>query len=330
MTFRLDVRGLLVPEMREALAVSERLYAEARPLPADPVTAARLAYDHERRFWNAAPAPVEDVRDLTLETALGPVRTRLYRPAPTEAAGLVLYLHGGGYVVGNLDTHDRIMRLLALKAGCPVLGIDYALSPERRFPVALDQVAGVLERLDHGELGPGIATGAIVLAGDSAGAHLALGTAIGTGDRRLRGLVLYYAAVGLRDSASRRLLGGEIDGLSPEQLAFYRDAYLGREADGREADGRDPRYDCLAADLRRLPPCLIGAVELDPLRDDSLALAEALSVAGVPHRLRRYQGVLHGFLHYSRMLPLAEEALAEGGRFIRDCLATAETAPAQT
>lgn len=325
MTFRLDVRGLLLPEMREALAVSERLYAEAGPLPDDPVAAARLAYAEERRFWNGAPAPVEDVRDLTLDTALGPVPARLYRPARAEAAGLVLYLHGGGYVVGSLDTHDRIMRLLALKAGCPVLGIDYALAPERKFPVALDQIAGVLERLEHGELGPGIATGAIVLAGDSAGAHLALGTAIGTRDRRLRGLVLYYAAVGLRDSASRRLLGGEIDGLSPEQLAFYRDAYL-----GRDTDERDPRYDCLAADLRRLPPCLIGAVELDPLRDDSLALAEVLSVAGVPHRLRRYEGVLHGFLHYSRMLPLAEEALAEGGRFIRDCLATAETAPAQT
>lgn len=319
MTFRRDVRDLLLPEMREALAVSERLYAEAGPLPDDPVAAARLAYDHERRFWNAAPAPVEEVRDLALGTALGPVRTRLYRPTRTEAAGLVVYLHGGGYVLGNLDTHDRIMRLLALKSGCPVLGIDYALSPEHRFPVALDQIAAVLDSLARGALGPGTGRGAIVLAGDSAGAHLALGTAIGTRDRRIRGLVLYYAAVGLRDSASRRLLGGEIDGLSPAQLAFYRDAYL-----SCDADERDPRYDCLAADLRGLPPCLIGAVELDPLRDDSLALAEALKVAGVPHRLRRYEGVLHGFLHYSRMVPAAEDALAEGGRFIRDCLATAE------
>ena len=84
MTFRLDVRGLLLPEMRDALAVSERLYAEAGPLPDDPVAAARLAYAEERRFWNGAPAPVEDVRDLTLDTALGPVRARLYRPLETR------------------------------------------------------------------------------------------------------------------------------------------------------------------------------------------------------------------------------------------------------
>lgn len=323
MTFRRDVRDLLLPEMREALAVSERLYAEAGPLPDDPVAAARLAYDHERRFWNAAPAPVDRVKDLTLATRAGPVRTRLYRATGSQPVGLAVYLHGGGYVVGNLDTHDRIMRLLALKSGCAVLGIDYALSPEHRFPVALDQIAAVLETLAHGPLGPGVDSGAIVLVGDSAGAHLALGTAIGRRDLPVRGLVLYYAAVGLRDSASRRLLGGEIDGLSPAQLAFYRDAYL-----AREEDQYDPRYDCLAADLRGLPPCLVGAVELDPLRDDSLALAEALTVAGVPHRLRRYEGVLHGFLHYSRMLPAAEDALAEGARFIRDCLAAAEAGPA--
>lgn len=313
---RRDVRGRLLPEMLEALITSERLYAESGPLPDDPVAASRLAYDAERHFWNAAPAPVADARDLTIETPVGAIGTRLYRASPEPAPGLVLYLHGGGYVLGSLDTHDRIMRLLAGKSGCPVLGVDYGRAPEHKFPFALNQVAALVASLGSHRLNPGIRADAIVLAGDSAGAHLALGTAIGTRDRRIRGLVLYYAAVGLRDSASRRLFGSEIDGLSPAQLAFYRDAYL-----ERDGDDRDPRYDCLAADLVGLPPCFIGAVELDPLRDDSLALAEALGAAEVPHRLMRYDRVLHGFLHYSRMLPLADEALADGARFIRGCLA---------
>jgi len=319
MTRRPDVRFRLLPEMLAALAESERLYAEAGPLPEDPVAAGRIAYGGERRFWNAAPAPVAEARDLTIDTAAGPLKTRLYRPTRDPAPGLTIYLHGGGYVLGNLDTHDRIMRLLARESGHPVLGVDYALAPEHKFPVALDQIGALLESLAKRPLGADIRTDALTLAGDSAGANLALGTAIGTGDRRIRGLVLYYGGFGLRDSASRRLFGGEIDGLSPEQLAFYRNAYL-RSAE----DERDPRYDGLSADLSGLPPCFIGAVALDPLRDDSLALAEALAAVNVSHRLVRYDGVLHGFLHYSRMLPLAGEAIAEGGRFIRDCLSRAE------
>jgi acetyl esterase len=319
MTRRPDIRGLLLPEMRAALAESERLYAEVGSLPADPVAAARLAYDSERRFWNAAPAPVAEARDLVIETIAGPVKTRLYRPTLDPTTGLTVYLHGGGYVLGNLDTHDRIMRLLARESGHPVLGVDYALAPEHKFPVALDQIEALLDSFAKRPLGADISTDLLALAGDSAGANLALGTALGRSDRRIRGLVLYYGGFGLRDSASRRLFGGEIDGLAPEQLAFYRNAYL-REPE----DERDPRYDGLSADLGGLPPCFIGAVDLDPLRDDSLALAEALEVAGVPHRLVRYDGVLHGFLHYSRMLPLAGEALAAGGRFIRDCLSPAE------
>src|SRR5690606_7359218 len=103
----------------------------------------------------------------------------------------------------------------------------------------------------------------------------------------------------------------------------YLDAYL-----GRPEDHDDPRYDCLSAGLAGLPPCHLGVVDLDPLRDDSLALAEALEAAGVACTLRRYDGVLHGFLHYGRVLPLADEALSEGGRFIRACLAGEALAPA--
>jgi acetyl esterase len=310
-----DIRARLLPAMQAALAESERRQAGAPPATGDRVDSARAAYDHERRFWNAAPAPVHEARDLAVATALGPVGARLYRPTAGPASGLTVFLHGGGYILGGLDTHDRIMRLLALGGGQPVLGLDYALSPERRFPYALEQIAAVLDALP----GHDLAAGRIVLAGDSAGAHLSLGAALARPDPRLAGLLLYYGAFGLADGPSRRLHGGEVDGLSPEDLAFYRDSYL-----ARPEDRQDLRYDCLSAELGGLPPCFIGAVDLDPLRDDSLALAEALRLAGVPHRLRVYHGVLHGFLHYSRTLPLAAAALAEGGHFITERLALRE------
>jgi acetyl esterase len=306
-----DIRALLLPEMQAALTESERRQADAPPARGERVADARAAYGHERRFWNAAPAAVHEARDLTIATAAGPVGARLYRATPGAAAGLTLYLHGGGYVLGGLDTHDRIMRLLAQASGQPVLGLDYALSPEHRFPRALEQIDAVLDALPGLDLAPG----RIVLAGDSAGAHLSLGAALARPDPRLAGLLLYYGAFGLTDGASRRLHGGALDGLGPEDLAFYRDSYL-----ARPEDRHDLRYDCLAAELGGLPPCFIGAVDLDPLRDDSLALAEGLRLAGVPHRLRTYHGVLHGFLHYSRMLPLAAAALAEGGGFVAERL----------
>jgi acetyl esterase len=125
-------------------------------------------------------------------------------------------------------------------------------------------------------------------------------------------LLLYYGAFGLRDSASRRLWGGELDGLGENDLAFYRDAYL-----RSPEDGRDPRYDLLANRMDGLPPAFVAAVALDPLHDDSVALAAMLREAGVPVEFVVYDGVLHGFLHCSRLVPKALEAIRAGAAFLR-------------
>ncbi|MFO1038977.1 MAG: alpha/beta hydrolase fold domain-containing protein [Geminicoccaceae bacterium] len=305
MSRRPDVLSRLDPEMLEALAKSEALHAEvADALPADPIAARRQDYEHERRYWNAEPVPIASVEERTVEAAGLPTKLRFYRPEATEDPPAILFLHGGGWVVGNLDTHDRVMRLLALHARTTVIGVDYALAPEAKFPTQIDQAVAVVRHLGR----------PLVLAGDSAGAHLSLATALDlVGPQSpVRGLLLWYGAYGLSDGASRRLWGGPVDGLGPEDLAFYRDAWLR----GPE-DRNDPRYDLLARDLAGLPPVWVGACALDPLHDDSATLAGLLAAAQVSVESTTYEGVLHGFLHLSRTVPKAETAIRDGAAFLQ-------------
>lgn len=308
----LDVRGRLDPQMTEALAKSAALAAEFGPVAPDDIVARRAAYAHERTFWNALPVELAATEDVALEAAGLITPLRLYRPDDALPAAALVYLHGGGFVLGSLDTHDRIMRLLACHSGVTVIGVDYALAPETRFPRQLEQIAAALEQLPARF---GLDPARIALGGDSAGAHLTLATTLGL---RARGgalpaaLLLYYGSYGLRDSGSRRLYGGAWDGLGEAELAFYRQCYLR----GPE-DARDPRYDLLAAELAGTPPCFIAPCALDPLLDDSRALAALLEGQGTPVELRVYDGVLHGFLHLSRMLDTALTAIQDGARFLR-------------
>lgn len=318
MTGALDVLARLGEPMRTVLKQQAELAASDLSVDADLATT-RRRYQEERAFWNEG-GPVMAVTDeLVVPAPRGAVQVRLHRPSGAgDPAACIVYLHGGGFVVGGNDTHDRIMRTLADRTGAVVAGVDYHLAPEARFPQPVDECVAVCQHLcDRGDA-LGLDPDRIALAGDSSGASICLAAALRCQDQpRLRCLLLYYGLFGLRDSMSRRLYGGPWDGLTREDLAYYVDAYL---ADPAQAG--DPLVDCLGADLSQLPPCFIGAVDLDPLRDDSLALAEIVAERGVRYRLRRYEGVLHGFLHYARMLPAAVQALGDGADFFRETLPT--------
>jgi len=312
----MDVRGRLDPEMLAALAESQRLYGgeivDWQNLPA-----ARNAYERERRFWNREGPALAEVRDFSIPGLYGAIPLRLYRPGREGVLPALVFLHGGGLVLGSLDTHDRIMRILAARSGAAVLGVDYRLAPEHKFPTQLDEIAASLDWLASDGESVGIDAAHLALGGDSAGAQLALGTAIAFKGKtpRIKAMLLYYGSFGLTDSMSMRVCANDLDGVKPSDLAFYRNAY----ARGPR-DREDRRMDCLSADLSGLPPAYILALELDTLRDDSLALAELLGRAGVPCRLTRHDGVLHGYLHYSRMIPKAMQAIEEGAAALRDWL----------
>ncbi len=306
----------LTPESREALDRSREQYASFKPTSMHPLIAARQGYNHERAFWNSFPVELPVVRDMVLDTRHGAVPLRLYLPDAAAPLPVLLYAHGGGYMLGNLDTHDRICRLLAQKSGWAVVAVDYTLAPEKKFPVQPDQVFAALQHVASRGGAWGLDTTRIAVGGDSAGAHLSLCAALdarAAGGPVVCGQLLYYGGYGLRDSASRRLYGwADLDGLGDEDIAQYRDACTALEAD------RDhPRNNLLKSDMAGLPPAFIGAVAYDPLRDDSLVLADFFKERGVPHRLELYNGVLHGFLHYSAVEPLAMRAIEDGAAFLQ-------------
>ncbi|MBN8881910.1 acetyl esterase [Salana multivorans] len=308
----LDVLARTSPRQLEALAIQERLAGDAFATDA-PLATMRERYTVERAFWNEGGPVMDRTDDDVVPGPAGPVAVRVHRPGPGRR-GCLVYLHGGGFVLGNLDTHDRIMRTLAERSGAVVVGVDYTLSPEAKFPRAIHEagavVAWLAERAD--DLG---LDGTISLAGDSGGAMLALATATwlrDTGGPAIEQLLLYYGMYGLADSASRRLYGGPWDGLTREDLAYYLDAYT-----GGPDDLASPYLDLLASDLSGLGACFVAAAELDPLIDDSVLLDRVLAEVGTAHELRVYDGVLHGFLHHSRVLPEALQALTDGADFYR-------------
>ena len=312
---KVDIRSCLSAGSLQALQLSRQQYASFKSASSVPLTVMREGYNHERAYWNSFQVALPAVRDLALDTAHGHVPLRLYRPDMGSPIPVLLYAHGGGYIVGNLDTHDRICRLLAKHSGWAVLAIDYTLAPEKQFPVQPDQVLAVVQHVAAQGAQWGLDTTRIALGGDSAGAHLALGAALdarAAGAPQVCGQLLYYGGFGLKDSASRRLYGwADLDGLGDEDTAMYRDAYMPNSQD------RDhPRSNLLKSDMAGLPPTFIGAVAYDPLRDDSLVLAEFCKERGVRHELKVYEGVLHAFLHYSAVEPLALQAIADGAAFL--------------
>ncbi|MCC6495329.1 MAG: acetyl esterase [Propionibacteriaceae bacterium] len=313
---KLPVLDRMSAQMRAVLDKSAELAPDAYATDVG-LDQLRQAYCLERRFWNeGGPAMVQTI-DAQVPTQHGQVAIRCHLPRAGEDLPAVVYIHGGGWVVGNLDTHDRIMRMLADSSGAAVIGVDYALSPEAKFPVAIEQCAAVVRHLRERAADYHLDGSRLALAGDSGGASMSLATTLLLRDQAgpavpVRALVLYYGLFGLRDSASRRLLGGPWDGLSEADFDYYLDCYL---AD--PADARSPYVDCLSADLSRgVPPTYLAAAELDPLRDDSSALAAMLETHGVPCSHEVFPGVLHAFLHNSRMLDAAATALAHGGAFL--------------
>lgn len=320
---KLPVLERVSAQMKAVLDKSAELAPDAYATDAG-LDQLRQAYNAERRFWNEGGPTMAQTIDAEVPTPHGPVAIRCHLPRTGTALPVIVYLHGGGWVVGNLDTHDRIMRVLADESGAAVVGIDYALSPEAKFPVAIEQCAAVARHLHESGAEYGLDGARLAFAGDSGGATMCLATTLllrdqadsGAASVPVSALALYYGMYGLRDSASRRLLGGPWDGLTEADFAYYLDCYL---AD--PADARSPYVDCLSANLSRgVPPTYLVAAELDPLRDDTATLAAMLAEHGVDCSHEVFPGVLHAFLHNSRMLDAAAVALAHGGAFLRRVL----------
>lgn len=314
-----DFKERLHPQMIAVLEKQAEIVPDARKVHELSADDARRQYATGRRYWNADAPDIDEIINTSVEGPAGSIPVRIYRPDGERPLPALVYIHGGGWVVGNLDTHDKIMRLLALRSGAAVVGVDYRLAPEHKFPIAIDECCAVVAHLcNHGD-DWGVDPRRLAIGGDSAGANLSVAVAQSLRDTQptlFSLLLLVYGVFGLRDSSSRRLFGERELGLSCKDLNYYFDCY----ARGPD-DLHDSRFDNLSSDLRGLPPAFIAAAGLDPLLDDSIAMQELMDDAGVSNQLKIYEGVLHGFLHYTRVLDAAHEAIDDAAEAIRTSFA---------
>jgi acetyl esterase len=277
-----------------------------------PYPAARAQLLAERRPWLDDGPPCEHA-EMRVRAEGRTVRLRRYRPAGDAGERTLVYLHGGGWCVGSPETHDNIVRRLAVGLGCETWSIDYALAPEHPHPAgALDAFAAIRAAARER---PGTR---IVVAGDSAGAHLALDAALRARAAHapsIAGLVLFYGVyTAALDDASMRAYGDGRYGLSEAAHRRYlRDAFAAARERGDER--------CFALDpgvkLAGLSPTFVIAAELDILHDQSLSLAARLQEAGVAVDVLDVPGVTHGFLAYGQILAQARETLAAACEWCR-------------
>jgi acetyl esterase len=214
----------------------------------------------------------------------GPVPMRVYRPASGDPAATLVYFHGGGFVVGDLESHDATCRTLCSCADVTVVSVDYRLAPEHPFPAGVEDALAAFDWVEAREPGP------YVVGGDSAGGNLAAVTAQ---NRAVAAQLLIYPITDMLTDRPSVEENGEGLFLTRDDMDWFHGHYLGDDESLRS----DPRASpALADDLSGLPPALIYTAQYDPLRDDGDAYAEALSAAGVKVTHRRFEGLVHGFV----------------------------------
>jgi acetyl esterase len=289
------------PFIRRDVAAFLAQGADAPPMQDLPVPVVRAMMRETGQRADIAPAPLPLVRDLTCPGPGGPVPLRLYdRRAERESGPLILFFHGGGFVFGDLASHDAFCRTLADRCDLPVLAVDYRLAPEHPFPAFAQDAEAAARWVAAAPAQLGRAVTGLVTCGDSAGGHLALlvGQRLGAVPAPVPVLaqwVLYPFVGGGENWPSVRDLGEGY--LITRALMGWFDTLCGRP-------GADPLY-CLLNGPVPATPLLMLTASLDPLRDQGLAYARLARAAGAPVTAIEAQGMIHGFVNLRRALPSA-------------------------
>jgi acetyl esterase len=269
-------------------------------------------------FFNDGGPSVSRVASLTVPGATAEIRARLYRPS-RDRVGAVLFLHGGGWFHCNVDTHDRLMRVLARDSGLAVLGVDYRLAPEHPYPAGLEDAISAWRWMGENAERLNLDPKKMGVAGDSAGANIALAMTLAerdAGHAMPQAAALFYGCYAPDfETESHRNYGDGRFGLTTARMRWYWENYAGKALTNADASVAP-----LHADFAGLPPTYLALADLDPLADDTRDLAGRLEAAGVPHVLKQWRGAGHGFLQMTRDVELARDAAADAAQFLSDRL----------
>ena len=309
-----ELKAKIDPQQAVALARNAEIFASLGG-PGEGIEQVRERQEAARAIWNEGGPQMAEQRDLTIPGPFRDVPCRLYKPVAGTDLPLWIYLHGGGFRIGSPLSNDRQMREIAEKWGGAILSCDYVHVPEHRFPDPVDEVFAVVRWIAENPGALGIDADRIAIGGASAGASVAFGVTFEARDHLpelIKGVVSLYGVVDNNlDSESMLTLGGGDFMLTREGVGEIYDNYITDSV--HKADARAFATKGLFADL---PPVFIAAAELDPIRDDSILLAELITEADQPVRLKVYPGVLHAFFGYSSMIDQAQELIADTAEFL--------------
>jgi acetyl esterase len=305
----------LTPAMRQVLAGMARSRRPA--LHHVSPQQARSMYTAGAEVLDLPRAPLARVQDLSVPTVPGvQCAARLYAPS-TDRLPVLLYLHGGGFVIGGLETHDSLCRQLALRSGAAVLALDYRLAPEQRFPAAVDDSCAALGWLVREGASLGLDNTRVAVGGDSAGGTLAAVAALHARDQgwplALQVLITPGTTAHADTPSHLSFATGHL--LEAEMIGWFFDHYIdaAQRSDWRFAP-------LLADDLDGVAPAVFSLAECDPLIDEGLAYADRLRLAGVPVELELFRGVTHDFIKLGRAIPEALQTQAALAASLRAAL----------
>lgn len=306
----------LDPQLAAVIKAVFAKWGDAPPVFELSPVKARKAVSQLQVFWSAGAPALPHVEEREIPGNSGPIRIRLYDPGVPAPAPTVIFLHGGGWVLCDIDLYDGVARQIATRARLRCLSVDYGLAPEHAFPAAIhDCVAAVRWAAENAEE-LGIDAGRMALLGDSAGANLALATCLvlrDTGGPALRGAGLIYGVfTDDFDTPSQRAYGDGAYLLSTAEMKWYWRHY---EPD--QAARQDPLASPLRADLGGLPPLYVAAAEFDPLRSDSEELVAKLNSIGAAVEFRLWSAVTHGCLNLIGWVDAVRPELDRIGNFLR-------------
>jgi acetyl esterase len=305
----------LDPDVRQFIRIVGAGFASYPDFQHAPAPRQRQWAEEVRAPWTRGGPAMQKTWNIDVPTRHGSVRVRIHKPSAGVLPALV-YLHGGGWTVFSIDTHDRLMREYAARSGCTVAGVEYALSPERKFPTPLEQVVDVIEWLGRQGADFGIDARKLAIGGDSAGGNLSIAACLSLRDagkpRAISAMLLNYGAFTTECSADAcARYGGPEYMLTCAEMAQYW-----RNYQRTEADASDPLMCPLLARLEGLPPAFLTIAECDILAEQSLDMAQRLRKAGVRTTSVVYPGASHSFLEAMSISSLSTRALAEGSAWL--------------